>query len=293
MTEYPGFSLDGLPSERVYPDPDIVRPMLESPLFTHRKLKSQYLSSGELMDQILAALREKRPLSVICMGDVESVVMAQYHLINETDIMNHPVVHVANRGERSGFWHRGIRFPNIEARDQAIEACRRADIVGYNTVIYNWEAGMLSEAVFDYNKITPRYVYEGYLRRVVMFTQRAKFEEMLRGRKILLVSSVADEARKGMEKHLQARLGFEVVGTVPIFEWEEIPDVKKQIEQYEFDLCLIAAGINAVILGPWIAETKRAVVFDIGFGINSFATNEVYLDGWLTDMIGLDRLMQM
>lgn len=249
------------------------------------------LSSGELLDKIITALDEKKPLSVISVGYTESFVMAQYKIFPKKVFMNHGEARVANKGiTKTGYQHRGIRFPNAKARDEAVEAVRKADIVGYITVLPD---GVLAEKVFEVYNIKLKYSFEAYLRRVIMYSQKEKFEEMLRGRKILLISSIADEVKNALDLNLKNRLGFEVVGAISIYGYDEIHRVKQEIAQYDFDLCLLAAGINAVILAPYIAETYGKVAVDMGLGLWSLSTGKVSESPWLTKRIGIDTLMKM
>lgn len=255
--------------------------------------KIKMINSSMLMDSILSALENKKPLSVISVGATESFVMAQYTVLSEEEFMNHPEALVANKGIKSGFEHRGIRFPNIQTRDEVVEAVKKADIVGYNTIVKTMDGGLMTEKVFEAYKIKPRYIFEANLRRVIMFSQQKKFEKMLEGKKILLISSIADKAKAGMEVKLKDKLNFDIVGTISIHEYEEIPNVKEEIAKYDFDLCLIAAGTNALILATHIAEKYGKVAIDIGSGMNSLYTGQIVTDEWLTDIIGIDRLMGM
>ncbi|MDD4626610.1 MAG: GT-D fold domain-containing glycosyltransferase, partial [Syntrophomonas sp.] len=91
-----------------------------------------WLNSSQLMDEILKSLEKRRPCSIVSLGATEAFVMAQYTLLTEEEFMHHPEALVANRGVRGGHGHRGISFPNIWARDETVEAVRKAHIVGYN-----------------------------------------------------------------------------------------------------------------------------------------------------------------
>lgn len=251
------------------------------------------LTSSMLMEKILKALEKKEPLSVISVGATESFVMAQYTVLSEDEFMNHPEAHVANLGVKSGFQHRGVRFPNIKLRDEVVDSVRKADIIGYNTIVKTMDAGLLTEQVFDAYHIKPSYIFEANLRRVLMFSQKSKFEEMLRNKNILLISSVADKAKEGLNKTLKDKLNFNIVGSISIFEYEDVPRVKKEISDYNFDLALIAAGTNAIILATHIAEEYGKVAIDLGSGMNSLYTDEIVTDEWLNDIIGLENIMKM
>lgn len=254
---------------------------------------STMLDSKMLMCKILKALKYKKPLSVISVGATESFVMAQYKVLSEKEFMNHPEAHIANQGKKNGFHHRGVRFPNTKIRDEVVESVRKADIVGYNIIVKTKDAGELTEKVFAAYDINPAYLFEANLRRVIMFSQREKFEKMLRNKNILLISSVADMAKESLNKTLKDKLNFNIVGTISIYEYEDIPKVKEEISKYDFDLALIAAGTNAIILATHIAEEYGKVAIDLGSGMTSLYTGEVVTDQWLTDIIGLENIMKM
>ncbi|MED0963328.1 GT-D fold domain-containing glycosyltransferase [Bacillus paramycoides] len=254
---------------------------------------SVILTSSMLMDKILKALEKKEPLSVISVGATETFVMSQYTVLSEEEFMNHPEAYVANLGVKSGFQHRGVRFPNKKLRDEVLDAVRKADIVSWNTIVKTMDAGRLTEKVFDAYNIKPSYIFEANLRRVIMFSQKNKFEEMLRNKNILLISSVADKAKEGLNKTLKDKLNFNIVGTISIFEYEDVPKVKEEISNYNFDLALIAAGTNAIILATHIAEEYGKVAIDLGSGMTSLYTEEIVTDEWITDIIGLENIMKM
>ncbi len=250
-------------------------------------LSGELINSSQLMDEILHALKKKKPLSVISVGQTEAFVMAQYKVFTEKEFMQHREAYIANNGLKL----RGISFPNIKARDAAVVAVRKADIVGYNTIVA--PARKLTEKVFKAYDIKPEWIFESNIRRVIMFSQKEKFRDMLRNRKILLIGSLAKDARKALQKNLQDKLGFKIVDAIPIYSYKEIPRIKKKISDYNFDLCLLGAGVNAVILAPYIARTHGKVAFDIGFGMKSLITGKVVTDSWITEIIGLKKLFKM
>src|SRR5690606_7126651 len=88
------------------------------------------INSGQLMDRILYSLNHELPCSVVSVDQTEAFVMAQYKIYSEKEILSHGEAKRANRGVKEGFNHRGIRFPNVKARDETVEAVRNAHIVG-------------------------------------------------------------------------------------------------------------------------------------------------------------------
>lgn len=250
---------------------------------------SKILSSGELLDKIIDALDYQKPLSVISIGATESYVMAQYNILSEKEFMSHPEAVKTNKGKRS----RGFKFPNIELRDQLIKGAQNSHIVGYCMSLRNINAGLMAEKVFKTYRIQPEFIYDALVRRVIMYSQKKKFTEMLTGRKILLISSMAKQAKKALNKNLKKKkLGFDVVDTINIESFNEIPKVKKKIGRRNFDLCLITAGVNAVILAPYIAEVHGKVAFDLGQGMSTLITGDIRKTAFV-NAVGLNRLMSM
>jgi len=252
------------------------------------------LSSSELMKKILYALEQRIPCSVVSLGATESFILAQESVLTCRQFMTHAEAKVANLGIKRGHQHRGVRFPNFAARDALAEALREVSILGYNLLINTPDSGQLTKKVLNYYKITPQYVFEAYLRRVIMFSQKQKFEQMLQGKKILLICGYADEVATALNKNLKNSLNFEIVGTIKIHEFEEIPRVKKEINVLDFDLALLSAGLNAIILAVYIAKIKGKVAFDIGQGMESLITGQIVDEyNFLSKSIGIVNLLKL
>ena len=257
-------------------------------------MKPIKLNSGELMDKILHALDRDKPYSVVSLGASESFVLAQDTVLTHRQILRHAESHVANMGLQRGHQHRGIRFPNIKARDALATALKTINVVGYNLTLQDNNSGLLTEKVLDYYDLWPKYTFEAYIRRVIMFSQAEKFKSMLRGRKILIICGYAKEVNEAMNKNLKDELGFSIVGTSQIHEFEDIPRVKEDINACDFDLALLAAGLNAIILAAYIADVKGKVAFDIGQGMESLITGNIQDEqGFLSQEIGIVRLLRM
>lgn len=252
------------------------------------------LSSEQVLDKVNYALNHKFPFAVISVGATEAFVMAQYGILSEKEIMNDPEAKVAAAQFKRGHDHRGILFPNIDARDMAIDSVKICDIVGYNTILWKNDAGEFTEKVFDTYDIWRKYCFEAYIRRVIMYSQKEKFHQMLSGKRIVIVCGYADEVKETLNRTLKADLGFEIVGTVFVNRFEDIPRAKEELANLDFDLVLLAAGINAVILAGYIKEELGKVAFDIGHGMESLAKGYFFdEDDFLKNYVKLDKLMEM
>ena len=67
-----------------------------------------------------------------------------------------------------------------------------------------------------------------------MFSQKEKFYEMLAGRKIVIVYGFADEVKETLNRQLKDGLNFEIVGTVNVNRFEDIPRAKEELAKYRF-----------------------------------------------------------
>ena len=259
-------------------------------------METKQLNSTQLMDRILESLNEKQPCSIVSVGQTEAVVMGQNMFTSDLVLQNFQFhlqkeAEIANIGVKQGFYHRGIRFPNPQAQKETLEAVKAVDIIGYNTLEAN--AKTITERVFSLFNIQPNVIFEANIRRVFMKSQEEKFKQILKGRKVLLIGSLAPQAKSSLEAKYSKELGCEIVGAIPIYEYEDIPNVKKELNNFTFDICFLSAGVNAVILAPYIAQNYGKVAFDIGSGMQTFITNEVVTDSFINEVIGLDNLMNM
>lgn len=246
------------------------------------------IDSSKLLNIIIKALDEKKPLSVVSLGATESYVLAQYTILSEKEFMNHSQAKSTNRNKSQ----RGFKFPNVQLRDELAKAAKKADIIAYPYLIQNMDAGLMTEKVMKAHHIKPKYVFEANIRRVIMVSQQRKFEKMLKGRKILLIGNAAEEVRRAMNKRLKEKLSLEIVGTINIESFEDVPAVKEKLANYDFDLCLLSAGVYAVILAPYIAEKYQKVAFDLGQGLRTLINGEIQVTAFVRS-VGLKKLMKM
>jgi hypothetical protein len=154
-------------------------------------------------------------------------------------------------------------------------------------------ARTITQRIFSLYSIQPNEIFEANIRRVFMKSQEEKFKQILKGRRVLLIGSQAPQAKSSLEEKYAKDLGCTIVGAIPIYEYEDIPNVKEKLNGFNFDICFLSAGVNAVILASYIAQNFGKIAFDIGSGMETFSTDEVVTDSFINDIIGLDNLMKM
>jgi hypothetical protein len=174
--------------------------------------------------------------------------------------MKEPWAKKANRGGK------GVTMPNLGLRNQMVAGIRRATVVGILTKDDKLIRAPrklkrpLTNAVFAYFRLSPRLKCNACINR---YASRDKdFWKLLRGRRILIISKHA----KLMKNILVKRRGIRVVGTIPFTHYRQIGRTLAQVRamRKSFDLALISAGVNAVILAPGIARSTGKVALDFG-----------------------------
>lgn len=252
-------------------------------------MDSKVLSSGRLMDKIITSLDKKKPLSVISVGATHSYVLAQYRILTEEQFMNHNEAIRTN----SGTVVRGFTFPNIQLRDEMVDAIKKSDIVGFNLALRDKiKSGKMTLIVFKEYGICPPYTFDSLIRRVIMFSQERKFKTMLQNRRIVLIGKNAKEARDALREKWGRKLGFDIVESLVMTSYEQMSEIKKKLDTTQYDLCLLSAGVNSVILAPYIATEHGKVAFDIGQGMTSLITGEVVVTGMI-EYVGLKNLLKL
>jgi hypothetical protein len=174
--------------------------------------------------------------------------------------MKEPWAVIAKRGGK------GVSLPSLRLRDRMVTGIRRATLVGVlakdNKLIRaprNLKRP-LTDAVFAYFRLSPRLTCDACINRYA--ARDNDFWKLLRGRRILIISKHAHY----MKRILEQRRGMRVVGTIPFSHYKQIDGTLARVKgmRKTFDLALISAGVNAVILAPGIARSTGKVALDFG-----------------------------
>lgn len=207
------------------------------------------VTAQDLGERIIAALNNRTPFSLVRLGDGELLALAQ-----ET------VMSIEQIKEDGPFLpYAGVEVPDLEVKGELLAAVRGATVVGIPKLrVRNFQP--LAFAVFrleniDYHHLTLTdslvnyYIYQtGYLSRITQ------------GRRVLLVGNLAPQLGEVLRHH-----HVEIVAEIsPVHGVKDIPRIKSAIEQHEFDIALVSAGISAVIISEWIASALGKVAIDFG-----------------------------
>jgi hypothetical protein len=219
------------------------------------------LSELEVLRKIHRALREQKPFSLVRIGDGENIVLAQGKFLSNEELEQTYWV----RDSRTG--RKGVDLPNLTLRDRMLKGIKAADVVGICRQ-QNDEVSAptrfkraLTNRIFDYYNLQPRELcYVFCNRKMVSYRY---FWKIIHQYRTLLISKWADEYAKQITSKY-ADLPPQIVGTINFGHYDQISTVLKKVGKYEFDLALISAGVNAVILAPAIAKRYNKVAIDFG-----------------------------
>ena len=219
------------------------------------------LTELEVLRRIHRALRQKKPFSLVRIGDGENIVLAQGKFLSNQELEQTYWVRDSRAGKK------GVDLPNLTLRDQMLKGIKAADIVGICRQ-QNDEVSaptrfkrVLTNKIFDYYGLEPRALCYVFCNRK-MVSYRYFWRIIHQYRTLLISKWAADYAKLITSKY--ADLPPWIVGAIPFEHYKQTPTVLKKVGKYDFDLALISAGVNAVILAPAIAERYKKVAVDFG-----------------------------
>lgn len=237
-----------LPENRILPQYSVVE-LIRRGLETCREELIPLLSGPQVAARIQKALQTGKPLSIVRLGDGESLVLAQEVVLDIPTI------------QRRAPWlfQAGVKVPDPAAQAALKESILQADIVGVPTSRVHNHQPLLFKAFkalkIDWHKLTLTHAIINYILQKEGFLREA-----IADHPILLVGNHAQALESVLKK-----AGANVCGAVgPVNGIGDVERVMEQVRRHEFDLAFVAAGIPAVILSQRIATEMGKVALDFG-----------------------------
>lgn len=224
--------------------------------------QQRMLTTRQVIARVAKALEEKRPLSVVRVGDGENICLAQYKVWPIRKTLD---TRWARLSRRTGW--KGVRLPNVALRDQLIQSIKRADIVGIpyeddNEILAKRHTlRPLTDRCFRRYRIRPKAVCHTFVNRHMV--EYEEFWEMLRGKRAVVISRWAGNLKRWVGKKYN-EFDIDFAKLIRIDRFEEIPKVMRKMKGVECDIVLISAGVNAVILAERLAREQGRVAIDFG-----------------------------
>jgi hypothetical protein len=217
------------------------------------------MGTDEVVGLIISALNEKKSLSLIRLGDGELLTMAQEILKSTDQVLEEgPFLNYA-----------GIQIPNLEVRNQLVEAVRGATVVGIPLLrMPNFQP--LAFSVFrvyglDFHQLNLTHSTINY----AIYLEHC-LSKIVTGRRVLMVGNKA-----GPMAEIFTANGIAVVGAVsPVQGIHDIPRVMAEVAAQDFDIALVSAGVPAVVIVHKIASELGKVAIDFGHLADSMVKGE-------------------
>ncbi|SEN75807.1 GT-D fold domain-containing glycosyltransferase [Paenibacillus sp. OV219] len=220
------------------------------------------LGVHEVYGEMEQAIHERRPCSIVRLGDGELLTLAQ------------DVVYDADTISREGTFlpYAGVVPPDLEAREQLVQAIRGAGIVGVPQSRRKHFHPLL-HAVLRANHIDL-----GQLRLTsstvnYALQQSGLLSRLLAGKNLLVIGNTAPAL-----VHVLAQHGCTISGMItPVRGVKDVDRVVQEAHGVHFDLALVSAGIPAVIICTRIANELGRVALDFGHMADSIVKGQLTL----------------
>lgn len=241
-------------------------------------MRKTWLSTLEVICKIKDALDEKKPLSIVRVGDGENICLTQYKV---WPIKRTLATRWAKLSRRSD--QKGVRLPNKELLKKLVKSLKRADIVGipyYNDPEIHADQmylRTLTDEVFEKHDIRPNLLCHTFVNRHMV--EYPEFWGMLRGKRVAFISRWGKDFRK-LVNNQYSELDIQFVKVIRMKNFKKIPKVIRQMEKVNCDIVFISAGVNAVILAQKLAEEQNRVAIDFGKAAAFMLTGDSRVKPW-------------
>ena len=220
------------------------------------------LSTLEVIEVVRNALTNKTPLSIVRVGDGENICLSQRKVLPIRKVLSTRW----GRLSRTTNW-KGVRLPNTQLRDDLIASIKKADIVGIphykdkEVLADEQYLRPLTDRCFEAYEIHPSRLCHTFVNRHMV--EHQQFWEMLKGKKVVVISRWANEFKNLVSKNYEA-FDIQFVKLIRINRYEEISKVMSKMKDVECDIVFISAGVNAVILAQKLSEVQNRIAIDFG-----------------------------
>ncbi|WP_458125819.1 GT-D fold domain-containing glycosyltransferase [Paenibacillus sp. Z3-2] len=229
-----------------------------------------YLEIDGVLNQLELALKEKRPFSLVRVGDGENIVMSQDVIWTTKQVLQERWAIKANRGQK------GVHLPNFELRDLIAASLQRASLVGVLPLgdltisAPEYLKRPLTDMLFAHFGISPALTCHACVNREL--AQMPRFWEMLAGKRVLLVTRDIEKLRTAL---VQEPYHLNIAAALPFDSWDQMKETLQWIQtnQHTFDVALFSCGVNAVVLAERTAALAGKVAIDFG------KANNIILNG--------------
>lgn len=209
-----------------------------------------FMSPLQVKDQIMEAIKVKKGLSVIRLGDGEILALSHDIIVPTEEI---------NKSGKLKYALGGFSVPNHEKREQLTRNLFEANIVGIPEARYPTYQRLFNNFAKSIQLPITEMNLTNSLINYLMNDETTLYHELLTNYRILLIGN---RAKDGME--FFNKLGYKsILGAIPVPNIDSVPKVLEEVNHYEFDAAFVSAGIPANLICVEIAKQGK-VAIDFG-----------------------------
>ncbi len=218
-------------------------------------VEQKLLSPNEVMEKIEEAYIKKQKLSVVRLGDGEALTLAQSIVMPFSEIQ-----------KREFLPYAGLQVPNLKARDELLEAIKKADIVGVAMNELEDFTPLLNKCFhahkIDVEEMTLTNACINYF--LLENDMLKNFLLKNPNIRVLLVGNATPYLLP-----IFNRVNIKVAGLIkPVKGVKDWQRVTQLAGKYRFDIALVSAGIAAVMICEEIAKKTNKIAIDFGHATN-------------------------
>jgi hypothetical protein len=203
-------------------------------------------TAAEVEQQLNQALKEKKGFSVIRLGDGEILALAHDILVSSGEINSN------RRLKGMG----GFKVPNHEKRDLLVKNLLEADIVGLPEARYPVYQRMFNQVAKAYTLPLHAMKLTTSLINYQLNQETTFFHNVLENYKVLLIGNRSVDGKEFFIKK-----GYNSIsGTILVPGFDSIEKVMEEVDQYEFDIAFVSAGVAANIICVEIAKRNKPAI---------------------------------
>ncbi|WML58027.1 GT-D fold domain-containing glycosyltransferase [Neobacillus sp. PS2-9] len=203
-------------------------------------------TAAEVEQQLNQALKEKKGFSVIRLGDGEILALAHDILVSSEEINSN------RRLKGMG----GFKVPNHEKRDLLVKNLLEADIVGLPEARYPVYQRMFNQVAKAYTLPLHTMKLTTSLINYQLNQETTFFHNILGNYKVLLIGNRSVDG-----KDFFIKKGYSSIsGTIMVPGFDSIEKVMEEVDQYEFDIAFVSAGVAANIICVEIAKRNKPAI---------------------------------
>ncbi len=221
-------------------------------------LYNRLLSVDEVLEQLCACLKHKKPYSLVRFGHGEM------HVVSHKICPEHKINLYFDHYHK----YAGISELNDKIAINLINALKKANLVGLGDhTPYNQE---LLDKIIEYYNLSLPSICSAWI-PVDMINSKSFFD-LLKLKKIIIVGRRSAE---GADKFRD--LGINVIGTMTHQGFEEMSKTINRICAIpDFDIAIVAAGVPATIMCPEISQKSGKIAIDFGHALDILIEGEKF-----------------